>query len=137
MELRKIIPVMLAALLALSVLASCGGGEEPGISHIDWENHDARAEQLVTALANGDFSIVAQGFDAEMQRALSVRALANNWKAMTNQAGAFVSIEGTELEPHDEYDIYIVTTRHEKSGMNTRIVFSADGQVAGLFFTFA
>ena len=123
--------------ICLLLLAGCGSVAEPGVSQIDWENHDVRAEQVVTALANGDFSIVAEGFDAEMQRALSVRALASSWKAMTNQAGAFISIEGTEREPHDEYDIYVVTTRHEKSGVNVRIVFSEDDQVAGLFFTFA
>jgi len=123
--------------VCLLLLAGCGTAvAEPGISRIDWDNHDARAEQFVTALANGDFTIAAEGFDADMQRALGVRALGNSWKGMLRGAGAFVAIEGIELEPHDEYDIYIVFTRHEISGINTRIVFSADGLVAGLFFTF-
>jgi len=129
---------IVALTMGLLMLAGCGAAAaEPGVSQIDWANHDARAEQFVMALVNGDYTIASEGFDAEMQRVLSVRALGNNWKAMNNQAGAFVSIEGTELEPHDEYDIYNVVTRHEKSGVNIRIVFSADGLVAGLFFTFA
>jgi hypothetical protein len=132
---KKIIPAMLAALLALAALAGCGA-KEPGVSAIDWANHDVRAVQFVTALVNGDYTIAAQGFDAAMQRALSVRALRKAWEDMVKQAGAFAAIEETERIPDDEYDIYHVLTRHEKSGVNTRVVFSADGLVAGLFFTF-
>jgi hypothetical protein len=126
----------LAALLALFALTGCQGGTEPGISHIDWENQDERAPQFVTALVDGDYTVAAEGFDAEMQRALSVGALRRSWEGMCRQAGAFVAIEETQPVPNDEYDIYNVITRHEKSGVNTRVVFSHDGLVAGLFFTF-
>ena len=135
-KLRQSISLMLAVLFVLLAFAGCLGSHNQGLSHIDWDNHDTRAEQFVQTLLNGDFSIAAEGFDAEMQRALSVRALGNAWKGMVRGAGEFVAIEGTELEPHNEYDIYNVLTRHEISGLNTRIVFSADGLVAGLFFTF-
>ena len=123
--------------VCLLLLAGCGATTaEPGISTIDWEDHDERVEQLVIALVNGDFTIVAEGFDAQLQKALSVRRLGSAWKGMLRRAGTFIAIVGTELEPHDEYVIYNVLTRHQSSGLNVRIVFSDDGLVAGLFFSF-
>lgn len=133
---RKIAAALLAVLFALPAFAGCGAGEEPGVSVIDWANPDERAAQFVTALVNGDYTIAAQGFDAEMLRALRVAALRRSWEAMQRRAGAFIAIEGTEQIPDDEYDIRHVVTRHEKMGVNTRVVFSAEGRVAGLFFTF-
>ena len=137
MRKRRPIAALLAALLTMLMLSACGGsGHEPGISQIDWEDPDLRAEQLVAALANGDYSVAASGFDDTMRRALSVPALRRAWESTVKQAGDFISLERVELLPHDEYSIYLVTTRHEESGVSTRIAFDADGMVAGLFFSY-
>lgn len=134
---KKLIRVLLFVCLGIFALTGCGGGaDEPGISSIDWNNHDKRAEQFLTALVNGDYSTAMAGFDETMQKGLSVTALRRNWEAMIQGAGAYVSISEIMTEPHDEYDIYIVVSRHEVMGVSTRIVFSHDGLVAGLFFTF-
>jgi len=137
MNIRKIVSTTIAALLALLTLTSCRSiGEEPGISHIDWENQDLRAEQFVTALTNGDYTIAAAGFNTTMKQALGIRGLKKAWEDTVKEAGDFIAVTATETIPHDEYDIYHVISRHEHKGINSRIVFSSDGLIAGLFFSY-
>ena len=136
MSFRKSLAVVIAALLIIFVLTGCSEEEEPGISEIDWGNNDLRAEQFVKALLNGDFSIAAAGFDEEMNRALGVRGLRNAWRSTVRAAGEFESLVGTEVIPNDEYDIYHVVTLHKNRDINSRVVFSNDGLIAGLFFSF-
>jgi len=71
-----------------------------------------------------------------MNRVLGARGLRKSWESMTIEAGAFVSVVGTEKIPNDEYDIYHVVSKHENTNINTRVVFSTDGKIAGLFFSF-
>lgn len=136
MKLSKIISASMAGLLLILTLAGCGGGKEPGISHIDWNNQNMRAQQFVTALTNGDYTVATAGFNAAMSQAMDARGLKQAWEDTVKTAGTFISIISTETIPHDEYDIYHVVSRHKYIGVNTRIVFSADGLVAGLFFSF-
>ena len=136
MSIRKVLYIIITAMLLIVILAGCADEEEPGISKIDWNDHDLRAEQFVRALINGDFTIAAEGFDDDMMRALNVRGLKRAWRNTVKIAGEFISIEETELIPNDEYEIYHVVTLHENRNINTRIVFSTDGLIAGLFFSF-
>jgi len=160
MKLRKSISAVIVALFTLLILASCNSGsdksdvshndkdnqraeqsEKSNASHIDWDNHDQRAEQFVMALVNGDYDTAAAGFVPELMQGLGVSGLKEAWENTVRTAGAFISVTGTEVIlddniPHEEYDIYHVVTRHENSGINSRIVFSKDGLVAGLLFTF-
>ena len=124
-------------MLLIVVLTGCTDDEEPGISNIDWNNKDARAEQVVNALLNGDYSIVTEGFNEDMADALSVRQLRHNWLSMVRATGKFISIEGTDFNEHEGYEIYDVVTNHENRNMNIRVVFDEDGQIAGFFFAFA
>jgi hypothetical protein len=130
--------IFIAAMVALLLLfADCSKSEnEPGISSIDWNDTEHRAEQFVMALVNGDYSIAKEGLNANMEKALGKNGLRRAWESTVKAAGPFVSIAGTKTEPNDEYEIYIVTSRHEKKGIASRIVFSKDGLIAGLFFSF-
>jgi major membrane immunogen (membrane-anchored lipoprotein) len=134
MKTKIFISVAIALLL---LFADCSKSvNEPGISNIDWNDKEHRAEQFVTALVNGDYSIAEEGFDANMKKALGKNGLKRAWESMVKAAGPFVSVAGTKTEPNDDYEIYIVTSRHEKSGRASRIVFSKDDLIAGLFFSF-
>ena len=137
MKTRIIITVFCALLLLCTFPGCSSNADEPGISLIDWNDRDGRAGQLVAALVNEDYSIAREGFDAAMKRGLSTNALKKVWGDMIADAGEFNSISGTETIPHDEYEIYEVLSQHETLGIITRIVFSSDGLVAGLFFRFA
>jgi dienelactone hydrolase len=116
--------------------AGCGSGEPEPSGSIDWNNKDQRAAQFVLALVDGDYAAAASGFDTDMRKALGTFGLQRAWEATVKQAGGFLEIVGTEILPHEQYEIYEVTSRHELSGVKTRIVFSTDGRVAGLFFSY-
>jgi len=133
---RKVLLIVLTVVLLVIFLVGCAPEEEPGISRIDWDDHDLRAEQFVKALLNGDFTIAAEGFDEDMKKALGMRGLRKGWLDTVRIAGEFISIDGTELIPNDEYEIYHVVTLHKNRAINSRIVFSHDGLIAGLFFSF-
>jgi len=120
----------------LPSLSGCADDEEPGISRIEWEDHDMRAGQFLNALINGDFTIAAEGFDEEMTRLLGVRGLRRAWRDTVRVAGAYTSVLDMSYMEHEGYDIYDIVTQHRNRSINTRVVFSEDGLVAGLFFTF-
>ena len=136
MSVNKYFTVFIAVVILTLTLAGCGAEEEPGISYIDWNDHDLRAQQFVTALVNGDFTIAAEGFDEDMTRVLGVRGLRKAWRDTVRIAGEFNSIYKTEDVPNDEYEIYHVITWHANRYINSRIVFSDTGKIAGLFFSF-
>ena len=137
MSVRKNFSVIIAAVLLLTFLTGCSSDEEePGISRIDWDDHDQRAEQFVMTLLNGDYTIAAEGFDEEMVNALGVSGLRRAWISTVRVAGEFISIVRTEFVPHDEYEIYNVISQHKNRDIVTRIVFSPDGTIAGLFFSY-
>jgi dienelactone hydrolase len=135
-----VVLVMVFVISGCQVIGGSGSGgsdSEPGISQIDWDNHEERAEQFVMALVNGDYSVAAAGFDRTMRLALGTRGLKKAWEdTVIAEAGAFAAIAGTEIIPHDEYEIYEVSSRHENLGVTSRVVFSSGGLVSGLFFNF-
>jgi len=133
---RKYCFIIIVAALLIVAMSGCSVEEEPGISFIDWGNHDLRAEQVVTALLNGDFTRVAEGFDDDMSSAIDVRGLRKAWRDTVRIAGSFYVIDRTEISAHDGYEIYDVVSLHANRNINTRVVFSADDKIAGLFFTF-
>ena len=134
MKTRTIIAASLTIILLFSLMGCSDTTEEPGT--IDWSDLDQRAELFVSALVNGDYSEAAGGFDNTMKKALSVNALKRAWEDTLKEAGLFISIVRTDVIPHDEYYIYEVISRHENKGVNTRVVFSEDDLIAGLFFSF-
>jgi len=109
---------------------------EPGNSTIEWTDRDHRAEQVVMAIINGDYSAVTSGFDEDMSKALTAQGLENAWKSTIRQAGEFVSILSTQTVDDDQYDIREVTSQHTYQGVRTRVVFTRDNKVTGLFFSF-
>ncbi|MDR2957388.1 MAG: DUF3887 domain-containing protein [Coriobacteriales bacterium] len=133
----------LAVVLTVSVLAGCqgndprsGNNQGSSSSQIDWNNLDQRAEQFVMALVNGDYAVAAEGFDDAMNDALGVEGLKQAWEGSVRIAGEFISVVRVDTVPHSEYDIYEVITKHQRIGIKSRVVFSADGKVTGLFFSY-
>ncbi|MCL2076816.1 MAG: alpha/beta fold hydrolase [Oscillospiraceae bacterium] len=142
MKLKKIIALTLAAIFILSAVLGCDSNSadnqsDSEISVIEPNNQNIeRAEQFVMALINGDYATAAESFDETMSEALGVDELKKAWEDMIKVAGESIDYIEVEAEAHDEYDIYNIVSYHENSGINSRIVFSQDNLIAGLFFTF-
>jgi len=132
----KRLPILFLTVIIIITTSGCTPDEEPGISYIDWNDKDMRSEQFVNTLLNGDYTIAAEGFDPEMARALGVSGLRRAWLSTVRVAGTFDSVKEIIFSEHEEYEIYDVITQHANRNLNTRVVFSPDGQIAGLFFTY-
>jgi dienelactone hydrolase len=94
----------------------------------------AAAQQLVADLHAGQFDAAESRFDSTMQAQLPADKLRDIWATLELQAGAFQQVLGTRTERVQQYDAVYVTTAFEKQPIDIKIVFDAQGQVAGLFF---
>jgi hypothetical protein len=127
----------IALLLIIFLLSGCFSQDViPGF--IDWESRrPIKAEQFVNALVLGEYVTARENFNSAMLRALNVRKLRRAWEDSVKEAGEFIEIVNTEQLPHEEYDIFLVTTKHENKGIVTRIVFEIEnGLISGLHFRF-
>jgi hypothetical protein len=106
---------------------------------IDWESGDKyRAEQVVHALIIGEYASVRENFNSAMKNALNLKKLREAWESVAAEAGEFINFVNVEELPSEEYDIYLVTTRHEHMGVVTRVVFDINNDlITGLHMRFA
>lgn len=89
---------------------------------------------VVNELAASQFDKVEAQFDKTMSSALPEAKLAETWKGLIAQAGSLKEITGTRAEPVQIYQVVFVTCAFERATLDTKVVFDADGKVAGLFF---
>jgi dienelactone hydrolase len=98
------------------------------------EEIETATRDLVAALVRGDFVGASKGFDATMRSALPPEKLADAWRGVQGQVGAFVAIERVRLEPKGRYWISFARCRFERNEMVIKVVYDGQNQVAGLFF---
>ena len=94
----------------------------------------AAAQQLVDDLHAGQFDAAESRFDATMKAQLPADKLRDIWATLELQAGAFQQVLSTRTERVQPYDVVYVTSTFEKQPIDIKVVFDAQGQVAGLFF---
>ena len=93
-----------------------------------------KARAFVAALAKADYAAAAKDFDATMAKVLGPAKLADLWKSLQGQMGAFKSQAAVRREKLGAFDIVLVTCEYEKGPLDTRVVFSKDGSLTGLQF---
>lgn len=91
------------------------------------------AKNLTQQLAARQFDAVAGHFNETMAAAMPSAKLSQTWDAITGQAGAYQSIEGTSVQAAQGYRIVLVTTRFEKTTLGIKWAFDDKDKVAGLF----
>jgi dienelactone hydrolase len=138
-----------SALLLAALLVACGTPEVgPGTTPTIMQEESAmptaataeemdlvaRAEALVDALAAGDAEKATTYFDATMLEALPPDQLSGIWNQLTAQVGPFQERLGTRTATQQGYDVVYVVTQFEAGPLDVKVVFDAEGQVAGLFF---
>ena len=92
------------------------------------------ATSFVALLATGDFAKAIYTFDATMRGALPESKLRDIWNGLIGQAGAFVKQGATRTERAAGYEIVFVTCEFERANLDVKVVYDADGKIAGLFF---
>jgi dienelactone hydrolase len=92
-------------------------------------------ERFVELLAKEDFARAVEQFDATMKTALPEAKLRETWRTLQAKAGRFQKELGARVTQVTGYDVVLVNCQFERAALDTKVVFDAQGRVAGLFFT--
>ncbi|MCE5270965.1 DUF3887 domain-containing protein [bacterium] len=94
----------------------------------------AAAESFVDLLAAGQFEKAVAVMTPEMVKALPADKLAETWKTVQTQAGAFKKRESARVEKVKEFDMVHVICSFEKARLDVKVVLDSQRQVGGLWF---
>jgi len=89
---------------------------------------------FVELLAKENFAGAVGQFDDTMQTALPETKLRDTWQTLQAQAGPFQQQLGVRAIQLAGYDVVLVTCQFSQMTLDTKVVFDAQGRVAGLFF---
>jgi dienelactone hydrolase len=92
------------------------------------------AQAFIDQLAKGDFSGAVSNFDPQMGAAMPEAKMKETWQQLTTQMGPYQKQIGVRTEQQQGYRIVFVTTQFENAALDVRVVFDAQGKIAGLFF---
>jgi dienelactone hydrolase len=92
------------------------------------------AKQLIQELVAGQFEKVEAIYDARMAQALPPGKLADSWRDLNKQAGAFQAIVSTETSQVQGLQVVKMQCKFENSVLDATVVFNADGKLGGLGF---
>jgi hypothetical protein len=94
---------------------------------------DRRALEVLEAWQAGrDEELIAQ-FDDTMRAQLPPERLAETWPQLTGLVGAYESCGDPVVRPFGEHTIVNIPMEFEGGPMTGRVVFDAQGRIAGLF----
>ena len=130
MRTRIAILALTVALLAAAVSCARTPTPEPTPS----ADQAALATEFVDLLVRGDYSKATQAMDATMRAQLGGDKLAEVWKQILGQVGAFKSQSGTRAERSGQYDVVYVTCEFEQATLDVKVVFDSARRVSGLWF---
>jgi dienelactone hydrolase len=91
------------------------------------------ATTILDRMVAGDFAAVVATFDPKMREALPEEKLRLTWSSVISQAGAFQSHEAARVTSKGDFRVVLITCAFERSRADLQLVFTASGQVAGLF----
>jgi dienelactone hydrolase len=94
----------------------------------------ARARAFVKQLAEEDYAGAGKDFDATMRKVLPGDKLAQVWTGLLRHLGPFKRQGETRSEQREKLTIVYVSCQFERSSVDAKVVFRADGQITGLFF---
>lgn len=136
MKMNRLVSIMTVSLVA-AVLFFSGCSSAKPMDEARTQELAPIAEKLVSDLVNKEDAAVYATFDDAMKKAMPVDKVKEIWPQITAQGGAFKSIEGSEGYLIKKYENIIVTVLLEKKTMTTRVVFTGDNKVTGLWLNFA
>jgi uncharacterized protein len=92
------------------------------------------AKTVVDNYAKGDYPAIVAAFDASLQSQVTSDSIKQSWLGLTNQLGAYQQQTGTSSGTFQGYQEVSVTCQFEKGAMDIRVIFNAQGHVAGINF---
>jgi len=92
------------------------------------------AKQIIQELVAGQFEKVEALYDARMAEALPHGKLADGWRDLNKQAGAFQEITSTETSQVQGLQVVKMNCKFENSVLDATVVLNPDGKLGGLSF---
>src|SRR5271170_6092601 len=92
------------------------------------------AKQIIQELVAGQFEKVEAIYDVRMKDALPPGKLADGWRDLNKQAGAFQAIASTETSQVQGLQVVKMQCKLENSLLDATVVFNPDGKLGGLSF---
>jgi hypothetical protein len=89
------------------------------------------ARSLVKLMVEGRFEAIADRFNQQMKEALPSKKLADTWKPLSEQLGAFEQEVRTQQGQEAGFDVVLVTCRFRNAEVNVRVAFDPSGRVSG------
>lgn len=106
----------------------------PSAGRVELSQVAGSGQQFVELLSKEDFAGAVTRFDAAMFKALPEPKLRETWQTIQSQNGVFQKQLGARATKVAGYDVALVTCRFERTTLDVKVVFKAEGKVAGLFF---
>ena len=92
------------------------------------------AKQIIQELVAGQFEKVEALYDARMAAALAPGKLADGWRDLNKQAGAFQAITSAETSQVQGLQVVKMECKFENSALDATVVFNPEGKLGGLSF---
>ena len=132
--MRRVWAVVVAVVAVLVGGCSTGGGDGSGGEVPDVEALRPKAAEVTDLLAKNDWKAIRADFDDTMRKGLAEDGLANGWKQVVDEKGAFVSRgEPTQVPKPGDLAVFDTPMTFEKGEMKSRLSFHANGEIGGLF----
>ena len=93
----------------------------------------AEGRKFVDLLVQRNFAEAVKPFTDEMRTAAPPPKLAGIWNSILKQFGAFKQVTGTRVEPSGQHQAALVTAEFANMTADLKVVFDAEGKIAGFF----
>lgn len=92
------------------------------------------AKHVIEQLKDGEYAAIFETFDDEMKAGFPVEVLRQTWDQLTTQVGAFKQVADALRKDHEDLNVVFVKADFERARMIMRVVYRANGRLAGLAF---
>jgi uncharacterized protein len=128
---RQLAVWVVAAFLAGGIQLFPGQETDPAGAGIDFIG---RAGEMVGHFFAGDDMSAGRHFDETMNKAAPPEMLKMIREGLAKQVGEFKETAGARMERNGGYVLIYIACVFEKATLDARVVFNADGDIAGLNF---
>jgi len=95
---------------------------------------ETAARYFTNLLAAGNYTEAAAMFDPQMAAAFPVAKLKATWEEVTRNVGALQGIKEVRMAQEAGYRIAYVACDFARNPLDMKVVFDAQGRIAGLWF---
>ncbi len=103
--------------------------QDPDFSYIQ------ESKKIVRYFVEAKYDSVYYHFDSNMKQQLQAEYLETIWNQIQQKYGAFELIKASQVLPNDELWMVDVVLGFANQDVSAKITYSAENQIAGLFFT--